>query len=187
MLIIYRNHPMRFTRRVMLISAATAVLSGCTTTQHTSLQEVLSQEGYIAVPMRKLATGHETISVVLNGKEGLFVLDSGAGASVVHTDYAMRFGLNVASGLSKDGTGAGGKIQLQNYPVSLFLLSGTTLPVKSIYLTSIKPVVDALKNAAGIDIHGIIGQDILTTFSGIIDIRSQVLYLRIVPAKASPA
>ena len=173
--------------RLFFVAVATMLLTACQTMPNPTLSDVLKAQGYVAVPLRKLSTGHESIAVTINGREGLFVLDSGAGASVVHTAFATSFDLNKAVGASTNGTGAGGQIQLQRFSVLTFSLSGTSLPLTSILVTNIKSVVDSLRNAAGVDVQGVIGQDILTKFSGVIDIRAQVLYIRTEPAKSKPA
>jgi hypothetical protein len=173
------------TKRGLLLAAAVLSVAACTAMNNgSSLKEHLEAQGYSAIPLRKLSTGHESVVVSLNGREGLFVLDSGAGGSVVHSTFASSFGLQVPTGPSTSGTGAGGQITLQTYKVSSFSLSGTIIPLNEIMVTSIQPVVDALKNAAGVDIQGVIGQDLLTKFSGIIDVRGQMLYIRAEPTKA---
>ena len=161
----------------LAVAAAAITIQGCSSTGPFSLQETLEAQGYVVIPLRKLPTGHEVVSVTINGSEGLFVLDSGAGASVVHSEYAASFGLTKPVGSGREGTGAGGAIRLNTFAVSAFALNGVPLPVSSVMVTNIGSVVSALKAAAGVDVKGVIGQDVLTKHSGIIDVRGQKLFL----------
>jgi Aspartyl protease len=170
---------MRLHALIPTLTAACVLIAGCTTTPPASLADVLRSQGYVAIALKKLPTGHETVVVSINGKDGLFVLDSGAGASVVHTDAAASFNLLESNGPAKQGTGAGGKIQLNTFAVASFAINKTALPVTAILVTNINHVVDSLKTAAGVDISGVIGQDVLTTYAGIIDVRGKTLYLKL--------
>lgn len=141
-----------------------------------SLEQTLLANGYQVVTLTKLRTGHETIEVTLNGVRGIFVLDSGAGASVVHSANREKFGL-AETGASVTGTGAGGQISLQTVPIQSLSLGAVAVPQPEISVTDLGYVVTALQQAAGVTIDGVIGQDILTRDGGIIDVRSQRLFL----------
>jgi hypothetical protein len=47
----------------------------CTTTPPASFAEVLRSQGDVAIALKKPPTGHETVVVSINGKDGLFVPD----------------------------------------------------------------------------------------------------------------
>jgi hypothetical protein len=83
-----------------------------------------------------------------------------------------------STGPAKQRTGAGGKIQLNTFAVASLAINKTALPMTSIMVTDIKPVVEALKTAAGVDVSGVIGQDVLTTHADIIDVRARRCFLR---------
>jgi predicted aspartyl protease len=185
---------MTFFKLTLALIAACGIAAGCATSTPPAaaptLAHTLHAQGYVALPLRKLATGHETLSVNLNGQPGVFVVDSGAGGSVVHSDHATRFLLTDSVGPTRQGTGAGGNIALGQYAVRSFAIGdasqATPLPVSSILVTNIKTVVDALKAATGAEIVGVIGQDILTEFAAVIDVRGQTLYLKTQPAPIRP-
>ena len=143
-----------------------------------SLEQTLLANGYKVVALTKLRTGHETIEVTLNGVRGNFVLDSGAGASVVHSANRNKFGLT-ETGASITGTGAGGQISLQTVPIRSLSLGTVAVPQPEISVTDLGYVVTAIQRAAGVTIDGVIGQDILTRDGGIIDVRSQRLFLEL--------
>jgi hypothetical protein len=90
-----------------------------------------------------------------------------------------------STGPAKQRTGAGGKIQLNTFAVASLAINKTALPMTSIIVTDIKPVVEALKTAAGVDVSSVIGQDVLTTHADIIDLRGKTLFIKV--AMPSPA
>ena len=50
--------------------------------------------GFTAIPLRSArTTGHHLVSASINGREGVFVLDTGANVSVIDSDHAGQFGL----------------------------------------------------------------------------------------------
>ncbi|HWH16949.1 MAG TPA: aspartyl protease family protein, partial [Allosphingosinicella sp.] len=55
--------------------------------------------GFTAIPLKEArSTGHHLVSAKVNGREGVFVLDTGANVSVVDSDHAAHFGLGPAAG-----------------------------------------------------------------------------------------
>lgn len=145
-----------------------------------SVEQLLLANGYRSVPLTKLRTDHEVVEVTLNGVSGTFVLDSGAGGSVVHVASSDKFGLP-QEGNTIRGTGAGGQISLIDVPIQTLLLGDVPVPQNKIAVTDLSSVVNALQAAAGVTIDGVIGQDILTRDGGIIDVRAQRLYLQLGP------
>lgn len=137
----------------------------------------LAPLGWRAVPLTKLKTGHETLRVTVNGVEGLFVLDSGASGSVIDARVAdkYRLGRPVERG---DGTGIGGRFAVYRVAITSLRIGEVALPVDRLNRAEIAHVVDTLARLAGVQVDGIIGQDVLTRFGGIIDVGRQQLYLR---------
>jgi hypothetical protein len=58
-------------------------------------------------------------------------------------------------------------------------LGTVAVPQPEISVTDLGYVVTAIQQAAGVTIDGVIGQDILTRDGGIIDVRSQRLFLEL--------
>src|SRR6188474_268940 len=99
----------------------------------------LSQKGYDSIPIRENELGLLLITVKVNDIEGLFILDTGAGNSVIEAKQANHHQLI----LQKDsatftGAGAGGqgievipsrgnKIEIGNHLVSDFTFSVMSL------------------------------------------------------------
>ncbi len=145
------------------------------------ISRFLASQGFAALKLTKLPTGHEVIDAVINGQAGSFVLDSGAGATVVRHDRLAKFGITAAAG-AQQGAGAGGNIAITSHPIGSLVLAGRAVPLKQVYSTNLDSVVARLKAATGTEIDGVIGQDILSGFAAIINIGSSELYLKL-PAR----
>ena len=67
-------------------------------------------QGYVAIPLRRVASNHQVVEVTINGKPALFLLDSGAAGTVI--DRAQLGAFQIGPALrSGDGVGAGGSIK----------------------------------------------------------------------------
>lgn len=142
------------------------------------LRPLLIDAGYTEIPINKLTTGHEIVHVSLNGEMGLFVIDSGASVTVIHRGSADKFSLTVSEA-KKTGTGAGGKLAISQAPIDGISLAGLELDLEIVHVTDLSYVVDALAAAAATEVDGVVGQDILTRFGGIIDVRGGRLFLHV--------
>jgi len=139
----------------------------------------LSQKGYDVIPIRQNTAGLSLITVKVNGIEGWFILDTGAGVSVIDAKQASRLQLTLQKdNASFTGAGAGGQglevipsegntIEIGNHIVTDFTLSVMSFEHVSQVLT-----------AAGCDeFLGVIGVDILKPGKAIIDYSTMTLYL----------
>lgn len=166
---------------VALSPAATAATTAATTSvaAPASVRDYLESNGYRTFKLTKLPTGHETIEVTINGKTGIFVVDSGAGATVVHNDRKAKFDLDAAAIAHSSGAGAGGSIAISGHPISSFAISGKPVPLKQVMATNLDSVVSRLKAVTGVEVDGVVGQDVLSGFAAIINIGASELYLKL--------
>lgn len=170
---------LRIVKTVASVTAALACVMAAPATGATQdLEAYLGQHGYSRVALSKLTSGHETLRVTINGVEGVFVLDSGAGASVVDNASLVKFALAPSTDQAEMATGAGGEIAVVRYPVQSLSVGDVALDLAEVRGMDLSGVVNALKSATGAEIDGVIGQDVLTRFSGVIDVRAQALFLR---------
>lgn len=143
------------------------------------LGSFLKTKGYSAIDLKKIDTGHETLTVTINGKTGTFILDSGAGATILHADNIAKFDIDESKQQgSESGVGAGGDIDIGVYPIDSFKLNGVEFVLPEINVTDLEYVVDAVAEVTGDIIDGVVGQDILTAHEGIIDVANSKLYLK---------
>ncbi|MFH1314224.1 MAG: aspartyl protease family protein [Candidatus Eisenbacteria bacterium] len=112
---------------------------------------------------------HLFIPVTVNGKEDLWVLDTGAGMSVITTGFAEELGLDLEGNLK--GVGAGGTVdasfaQLPPYQVSGISFKGQTVAVID---------MSELMRRLGIDVPGILGYDFLSRFVTKVDYANELV------------
>jgi predicted aspartyl protease len=110
--------------------------------------------------------------------EGRFILDTGAGATVLDEKKKARFSL-VTQKSKKVATGTGGgAIGMQVSAGNSLQIGPLEINNFSIYLMSLEHMNKAFETMKLEEIDGIIGSDILTSKRGVIDYTNLVLYLR---------
>ena len=150
-----------------------------------SVGGALCRLGFSAIPIRALASGHHLVDVTLNGKPATFVVDTGAGGTVIHAPYATSFLGTAAATRQGEAIGAGGTTALSRYPVEALTIGGAATALTTIYALDLGSVVKALDPLAGRPVQGVIGQDVMRAQHAIVDVRQSVLYLRPIEGEAS--
>ncbi|MEW6411893.1 MAG: aspartyl protease family protein [Candidatus Zixiibacteriota bacterium] len=113
--------------------------------------------------------GHIFVPVNVRGKERLWVLDTGAGMTVLNRAFADELGLEVGGGMK--GKGAGGTVDV----------AFTTLPAFSVegirFNEQTAAVIDMseLMRWVGVDAVGILGWDFLSRFVTRVDYANELL------------
>jgi hypothetical protein len=143
-----------------------------------TVQHALCMLGYNSIPLRTLPTGHHITAVTVNGKPSTFVVDTGAGRTVIHRPYAQELGLDVAPGKHVMAIGPGGSTSAAAVGVREFAIQGTRTSLTRLFAMDLSQVVGALDPIVGTPVAGIIGQDILQAQHAIIDVEQSRLYLR---------
>lgn len=149
-----------------------------TTTEN--LTEFLTSMGYIAIPFRQNLTGQLLINAKINDVDGVYILDSGAGQTVVDTKQSdtLKLKLNYdETALTGGGVGAhsmenvpsyNNKIEINNFKIDNLIVA----------VMSLETAWESLAQVGAHDeIFGIIGVDILKTGNAIIDFSTMTLYL----------
>ena len=132
--------------------------------------------GFSPIPMTALASGHHSVSVILNGKPAAFLVDTGAGATIIHTPYLKRFALSRGDGAGV-ATNPTGKLRFDPVAVQGFAVGGTRTRLNKIYAMDISYLVDAVSAASPQPIEGLVGQDVLRDQKAIVDLDKSILYL----------
>jgi len=118
----------------------------------------------------KFIGNHLYIPVIVNGKERLWVLDTGAGMTVLSTAFAKELGLELTGELK--GQGAGGRV------ATAALTSLPPFSVKGIqFQGQTAAVIDmaALIRKLGVEVVGILGFDFLSRFVTKIDFANELV------------
>jgi hypothetical protein len=182
------------TKPAFLAAAAVLSLSGCkeilTSTaayepqKAGSVDQAMCLLGFAAVPLRELLTGHHLVEAELNGKPALFVVDTGANATVVHAPYAAEFGLAKGGGAA-GAIGLGGSIKASQVGIRSLRIGGMDIRRPRVLTTDLSQVTKLLGPLSGGQITGIVGQDVLKEHRAVIDVAKPILYL--VGADRDPA
>ena len=142
-----------------------------------SLPEFLQRKGYLAISIEKNNIGHFVIKGKINGKQALFILDTGASATCLDFESAKK--LDVSSkpteGKSAGYGGDAEKIEVANTIIEMGNFKTDSMKTTIIDLTSVNQAYAA---EIGGHIDGVIGADILAGRSAIIDYETKALYLR---------
>lgn len=145
-----------------------------------NLAGFLHSNGYAAVPLQQNVTGQLLIHAKINGVDGIYILDTGAGRSVVdskQTDHLKLILLH--EGAENTGGGVGGH-GLENIPSF-----NNTLQIDQFAMDNLDVAVMSLDSAwaslaavgAQEELYGILGVDVLKAGSAILDFNSMTLYL----------
>ncbi len=117
----------------------------------------------VSIPFQFIEN-HIYLPVTVDGRQRLWVLDCGAGRSVVDIDYAQELGLELAGGLTAQG--AAGTTGYSFATLPGFSLPGIEFGAQQVIALSISPL---FRRLVGTDVAGILGYDFLSRFVTRID------------------
>ncbi|HET6721691.1 MAG TPA: aspartyl protease family protein [Chitinophagaceae bacterium] len=150
-----------------------------TTTEN--ITQFLTSMGYIAIPIRQNVSGLLLINAKINDVDGVYILDSGAGQTVVDTKQldTLKLKLNHdETALTGGGVGAhsienvpsyNNKIEINDFKMDNLIVA----------VMSLETAWESLARVGAHDeLFGIIGVDILKKGNAIIDFSTMTLYLR---------
>lgn len=112
---------------------------------------------------------HLFIPVTVNGKEGLWVLDTGAAMSIITTDFADELGLEVEGNLK--GVGAAGTVDVKFARLPPYQVSGISFRGQTVGVIDMSELLRRL----GIDVPGILGFDFLSRFITKVDYANELV------------
>lgn len=166
-----------------LASCANTAAVSAPQTQTSALSQdigsVLRAQGFIAVPLRRVGAGLDTLKLDINGVKGTFLLDTGASNSVIDKRAVTRFNISPLDLRGSEvAIGAGGEVSLSSYKITGLTLQNQTFPFSRISATDLSHVVNTFAKDTSITLHGIIGQDVMIAFDAVIDTEKRTLYLR---------
>jgi predicted aspartyl protease len=142
------------------------------------LAPVLEGSGYVSVEVTKLASGHDVVMAQINGVEGAFIVDTGAGYTVLSTESKGKFELYETVLSTERSGGAGGVINLSLHPVDRVAVAGVETSLEAVYVTDLGNVMTALSRLYGAPLSGIVGQDALRALGAVLDVRRDALFLQ---------
>ncbi len=142
-----------------------------------ALEQLLSTYGYQPIKMVKLSTGHDTIEVSINNQTGIFVVDTGA-ISLINQSLLGKYGIKQPKLHGIETAGAGGRIEVDFYPIAGMKVGSWRLQQQQIGSTGLAEVTGGIFRATGVLIDGIVGQDVLVAAHAILDVGGQKLFIQ---------
>lgn len=144
-----------------------------------SLQNFLLDKNYAKIKLRLTKTNHFEIKASINGKKGLFILDTGASNSCVGFESIAIFGLKVKdSKILAAGAGASNMVTKMSKKNKISIGKWNSNKI-ILVLFNLVHVNTALVNHNAKPVDGIIGADILKKGKAIIDYEKKYLYLKL--------
>lgn len=162
----------------LALGLATAAAGAAPQAPVRAQSNALPLAGYHGIALTRLKTGYLTLQARINGVPGRFVLDTGAGRSVVEIARRQAFRLTPSEADAGVATGAGGAValrqshgnRLQIGPYSDYGFTAYLMPLDQVNLAFLR------RGQARID--GVIGADVLRSGAAVIDYAGGMLYLR---------
>ncbi|MGJ8663977.1 MAG: aspartyl protease family protein, partial [Marinicella sp.] len=119
-----------------------------------------------------------TTKASINNVEGLFVIDSGAGRSILHQAQLIKYQIDPKKiDRLESSSGAGGDFGLKIYSISDFEMSHIQLTKDQIAVSDLTSIVDYVEQETGVWVDGFLGQDLLAQHGAVIDVSGQKMYL----------
>jgi hypothetical protein len=143
-----------------------------------TLTQFLSSAGYKTIPLQKYPTGHLYTEVNINGAKGRFILDTGAGTTVVEEKRKEKFKM-ISVQTHEKATGAGSSdMKLLSSESNKLILSSYSIDNFTVMLMNLDHVNSALKQLGFEEVDGVIGADLLKQGEAVIDYANMILYLK---------
>jgi hypothetical protein len=139
------------------------------------LDAFLKPKGYLGVPLNLVASGHLDIEVKVKGETLLFILDTGAGASVIDAAVAKRLGLAVQK-TDQTLAGVGGSHPLEKTVLDPMMI-GPVQGREEAVVTDLGAVNTERKKVGARPCDGLLGAGVLQLFGAVIDYPSSKVFL----------
>ncbi|MBQ7442053.1 MAG: clan AA aspartic protease [Prevotella sp.] len=152
---------------ILLISCGKGNNTGKIAFSTTDQDSIMNLHDHEELNLFITPTGHITTSILVNGKPCLFMIDTGAGATVIDRTKQDRFGLKLIH--SSDYAAGIGSVSALAGTEAMMTINGHNIQVDSLYLMDISFVNAELKKHQGRKVDGLLGSDFLKKHHAIID------------------
>jgi predicted aspartyl protease len=144
-----------------------------------SLAALLSQNGYVQIPLSRSGVGHFHTTGALNDRQVEVLIDTGAASTVFSFELARQMNLPMTK-LSMFGGGAGAaKLEVHRIHEARFLIGGVTPKVRGLLTIDMSHVNQALAQKGSSPVDAILGVDVFEAHEAVIDYGSSSLYLKL--------
>ncbi|WP_298550121.1 retropepsin-like aspartic protease [uncultured Algibacter sp.] len=143
------------------------------------LKEFLEKKGYTKIKLHLTKTNHFEIKATINGKKGLFILDTGASNSCVGFEGIETFKLKAEDSKIKAAGAGATDMDTQTSKKNKLKIGKWSSNKVVLVLFDLTHVNTALINHNSKPVDGIIGADILKKAKAVIDYEKKYLYLKL--------
>ena len=149
------------------------------TQSNSELGIFLKTKGYTPIKLNKFPTGHLYLTTEVNNTAATFILDTGAGATVIDKKKnEVKLKLEASESENKAVGAGGSSISLNESLIKDFKIQDYTINDLKVHLMPLDHINNAFKQMGIEEVDGVIGADILTTGKAIIDYANLILYLK---------
>jgi len=135
--------------------------------------QLLADHGFQRLPMKRLVFRDSplvfnAVEVLINDQPGVLIMDSGAGRSMLHREHLAHFNLPGEDEQNGFTSGAGGQLAISLRDLDNITTHGLSLQLPAINVGDLSVLMAYIKSQTGIQVHGVLGQDVLQAHQAII-------------------
>lgn len=144
-----------------------------------TLGELLKRQGYRALELGRMSTGHLLLEVSINGETPeRFICDTGAGGTFVLPELAERLGLIEERSRETGGGVGGGGMEIRSTTVERVVIGEVEFSDREFLVMDFSHVNQQFEAVGEARVEGIIGADWLDRHQAVLDLGSRRLYVR---------
>ena len=140
------------------------------------LGSILKLKGYTAFELQQLNNGHRVIELPVNGRDGRFIVDTGATHNVIAKDDCSFFKVLTWGDVNTEGVSSD-QLSKRSFKNSITLGRHRVDEVEFI-VTDLRKVNRALEKSEDGEINGIIGMQLLVQTNAVVDCANGILYIK---------
>ena len=137
---------------------------------------IMKANGYEVLPLFKTRTGHITVTLHVNGKPCVFLVDTGGGGTLIDISKKDVYQLEVQA-MRDYAAGIGSASPLVRTSAELGI-NGAVFKNDSLFLMDISYVNAEFKKNRSRQVDGVLGTDFLDRHQAIVDYAHSALYLK---------
>lgn len=168
----------------LLLFVLLCVIAGCAGNQDKAEgmavavrnDSIMLANGYDVVPMFKTKTGHITVTLQVNGKPCVFLIDTGGGATLIDLSKKDKYDLKVF--VTKDYAAGIGSVSRLVRTSAILQVNDHEEKIDSLYLMDISYTNTEFRRNRSRTVDGILGSDFLGSHQAMIDYANSKIYLR---------
>ena len=173
----------------LLITFLSAILIGCTDgngasqriTGKDAQDSIMLADGYEMLPLFKTKTGHITVTIKVNGKPCVFLVDTGGGGTLIDISKKERYQL--APQAIRDYAAGIGSVSPLIRTSANFSIGDKEFKDDSLFLMDISYLNAEFKKNKSRQVDGVLGTDFMERHHAVIDYSRSSIYLKINPLR----